>query len=68
MVSVGIKMVAQIFGMGILLAVIDILLRKAGKEEVAFWVSLAGLVAIMFIVLPTVGKLFEEVQSIFHIF
>jgi stage III sporulation protein AC len=68
MLTAGIRMVASIFGMGVLLSVIDIILKKAGKEDVAFWIGLAGIVAIMFLVVPQLGRLFDEVRSIFSIF
>lgn len=58
--------IAKIFGIGIVLCVGDMLLSKSDKKDVAFWLGLAGIVVIMAIVIPQVGRLFDQVRTIFH--
>jgi stage III sporulation protein AC len=60
--------IAKIFGIGIVLCVADMVLTKSDKKDVAFWLGLAGIVFIMFIVVPMIGRIFNEVKTIFSIF
>lgn len=64
----GFSMLGQLFGIGIVVTVLDMVLKKAGREDIGFWIALAGLVLSMFIVIPHVGALFNTVQQIFHIY
>lgn len=59
--------IAQIFGIGIVLCVADMILSKSDKKDVAFWLGLAGVAIIMAMVVPQIGRLFNEVKSIFFI-
>ena len=60
--------IARIFGIGIILCVADMILSKSDKKDVAFWLCLAGIAVIMAMVVPQIGQLFNEVQSIFKIY
>lgn len=57
--------IAKIFGMGIVLCVADMILAKSGKQDIAFWIGIAGVVIIMAMVVPQLGQLFNRVKSIF---
>jgi stage III sporulation protein AC len=58
---------AKIFAIGILLCVTDIILSKSGKNDVAFWLSLAGLALIMAMVVPQISQLFKNVLTMFNL-
>ena len=60
--------IAKIFGIGIVLSVADMILVKAGKNDVAFWLGLAGLAIVMAMVVPQIGHFFDDVKSIFHMY
>jgi stage III sporulation protein AC len=51
--------------MGIVLCVADMILAKSGKQDIAFWIGIAGVVIIMAMVVPQLGQLFNRVKSIF---
>jgi stage III sporulation protein AC len=57
--------VFRIATIGILLAVLTAVLKRAGHEDIADWVSIAGLVVALLMVLGSIGELFENVKAIF---
>jgi len=57
----------QIAAVGILVAVLNQVLIRAGREEQAMMISLAGIVLVLFWVIQYVNDLFTEVQAIFNL-
>jgi len=57
----------QIAAVGILVAVLNQVLTRAGREEQAMMVSLAGIVLVLFWVIQYVNELFTEVQTLFNL-
>ena len=55
----------KIGAVGILVSVICQVLKHSGREEQAFLTSLAGLVLVLFWVLPYIYDLFETVKKLF---
>ena len=62
-----ISVVFQIAAVGILVAVLNQVLHRAGREEQAMMTTLAGLLVILFWVIQYVSELFTEVQAIFNL-
>jgi stage III sporulation protein AC len=60
-----ISVVFQIAAVGILVAVLNQVLTRAGREEQAMVTTLAGLLVVLFWVIRYVSELFVEVQVIF---
>lgn len=60
-----IGLIMKIAGVGILVAVINQVLSKAGREEHAMCVTLAGVIAVLLVLISEVVKLFESVRSAF---
>lgn len=52
-------------GIGLLIAVICQLLTKAGREDVATLVTIAGIVVVLFWVLEMVTELMEKMRHVF---
>lgn len=63
----NIDLIFQIAGVGIIVAVLNQLLTRAGRDEQALLTTIAGLVAVLFIVTQQIGDLFETVKSIFSL-
>lgn len=57
----------QIAGIGIIVAVLNQLLVRSGREEQALLTTIAGLVVVLFIVTQQIGGLFDTVKTIFHL-
>ena len=62
-----ISVVFQIAAVGILVAVLNQVLNRAGREEQATMTTLAGLLVVLFWVIHYISQLFSEVQAIFNL-
>lgn len=62
-----IDLIFQIAGVGIVVAVINQLLSRAGRDEQALLITIAGLVAVLFILTQRIGELFESIKRIFNL-
>lgn len=61
----NVDLIFQIAGVGIVVAVINQLLSRAGRDEQALLITIAGLVAVLFILTEQIGTLFESIKRIF---
>ena len=55
----------KIGAVGILVSVLCQVLKHSGREEQAFLASLAGLVLVLFWILPYISALFEDIKQLF---
>ena len=60
-----INLIFKIAAVGILVSVINQILKHSGREEQAFLTSLAGLVLVLFWILPYIFDLFDTMQRLF---
>ena len=63
--SVGILF--KIAAVGILVSILCQLLKNSGRDDLGHLVSLAGLLVVLFWILPYVLDLFETMQTIFEL-
>ena len=63
-----ITVILKIAGVGILTAIVNQILKKADKDEIATFTTLAGLIIVLVMVLDMVFKLFSSLKEIFSIF
>ena len=62
----NIDLIFQIAGVGIVVAVLNQLLVRAGREEQALLTTIAGLIVVLLIVTQEIGNLFESIKEIFN--
>lgn len=62
---VGIDVIFKIAGIGMITAVLNSILDKTDKKEISTFVTIAGLVLVLAIVIDMVGGLFGTLKSIF---
>ena len=55
----------KIGAVGILVSVLSLVLKHSGREEQAFLTSLAGLVMVLFWMIPYIYDLFETMKRLF---
>lgn len=55
----------KIGAVGILVSVLSQVLKHSGRDEQAFLASLAGLILVLFWILPYVNELFQSVKQLF---
>ncbi len=56
----------RIAAVGILVAVLNQILLRAGREETAMMTTLAGLILVLFWVIEYIGELFETIRTLFQ--
>ncbi|HBM80153.1 MAG: stage III sporulation protein AC [Clostridiales bacterium] len=66
--ELDVSLIFKIAAIGILIAVLDQILRRAGREEQAMMTTLAGLVVVMLLVINLVSKLFNTVRTLFQLY
>ena len=60
-----IDLIFKIAGTGIIVAVLNLVLKRAEREEQAMMTTLAGLVAVLMLLVEQIGDLFARVKSVF---
>lgn len=60
-----VSIIFKIAAVGILVSVLTQVLKHNGREEQAFLTSLAGLLIVLFWILPYIYELFEDIQKLF---
>ena len=60
-----IDLIFKIAGTGIIVAVLNLVLKRAEREEQAMMTTLAGLVVGLMLLVDQIGTLFERVKSVF---
>ncbi len=64
----NIDIIFRIAGIGIITAVINNILEKSDKKEIATLVTLAGLVLVLMMIVDMLGNLFDTLKSIFFLY
>lgn len=60
-----VSLILKIAGVGVLVSAASAILNKSGRDEQAMMVTLAGIIAVMLMLVGEIGNLFETVQSVF---
>ena len=60
-----VNFIFKIAAIGIIVAVLNQLLTRSGREEYAMITTLAGLVVVLMMIVPQIGNLFQYIKSIF---
>jgi stage III sporulation protein AC len=62
----NVDLIFKIAAIGILVAVLNQLLIRSGREEQAMMTTLAGLVVVLMIMVQEISNLFDLVKTLFH--
>ncbi len=60
-----VDLIFRIAGVGIIVAVLNQLLVRSGREEQALMTTFAGLVVVLVILVQEIGELFSTVKTVF---
>ena len=63
----NVDLIFKIAGIGMVVAVLNQLLTRAGREEQALLTTIAGLVVVILIVTQEIGKLFDTIKNNFDL-
>ena len=62
-----VDLIFKIAAVGILVAVLNQVLSRAGRDEQAMMTTLTGLVVVLMMVVQEIADLFELVRDLFHL-
>ena len=63
----GVNLIFKIAAVGILVSVMCQILKHSGREDQAFLTSLAGLILVLFWIVPYIYELFETIKNLFSL-
>jgi len=61
----SISLIFKIAAVGVLVSILSQVLKHSGRDEHAFLTSLAGLLIVLFWIVPYVYELFETMRNLF---
>ena len=61
----SVNLIFKIAAVGIVVSVLSQVLKHSGREEQAFLTSLAGLILVLFWIVPYIYELFKSIQQLF---
>ena len=62
-----VEFIFKIAAVGILVSVISQILKHSGREEHAFLTSLAGLLLVLYWIIPYISQLFSSIKDMFSL-
>ena len=62
-----VDLIFKIAAIGILVAVLNQVLSRAGRDEQSMMTTLAGLVVVLMMVVQEIAQLFTMVKTLFHL-
>ncbi len=60
-----VDLIFKIAGLGIIVAVLSQLLKRAERDDQALMITIAGLVVVLLMLVNEISKLFDTVKSVF---
>jgi len=60
-----IDIIFKVAGVGIIVTVLNLILKKADRDEQALMTTLAGLIVVLMMLISEISTLFDEVKSVF---
>lgn len=63
-----IDFIFKIAAIGIIVAVLNLLLKRAERDEQAMMTTLAGLIVVLLMIVRQIGNLFETIKEVFGLY
>lgn len=63
----NVDLIFKIAGIGIVVAILNLLLQRSGRDEQAMMTTIAGLIVVMMLLISEIGTLFETIRSVFDL-
>jgi len=64
-IHMDLDLIFKIAAVGIIVAVLNLLLKNSGREDQALMTTIAGLVVVLVIIVQQIRDLFDLIQSLF---
>jgi len=65
--TMNVDLIFKVAGIGIVVAVLNQLLIRAGREEQALLTTIAGLIVVLYVLTREIGSLFDSIKQIFNL-
>ncbi len=62
-----VELIFKVAAVGILVAVLNILLQRSGRDEQALMTTIAALVVVLMILVQKISELFAMIRTLFHL-
>lgn len=62
-----VDLIFRIAGIGIIVAVLNMLLSRSGRDEQAMMTTIAGLVVVLMMLIGEIGSLFDTIREVFNL-
>ena len=63
-----IDLIFKIAAIGMIVAVLNLLLKRAERDEQAMMTTLAGLIVVLLMIVRQIGSLFETIKEVFGLY
>ena len=63
-----IDLIFKIAAIGLIVAVLNLLLKRAERDEQAMMTTLAGLIVVLLMIVRQIGNLFETIKEVFGLY
>ena len=63
----NVDFIFKIAAIGIVVAVLNQLLQRSGREEQAMMTTIAGLIVVLMMIVTDISNLFDTIKSIFNL-
>lgn len=63
-----IDLIFKIAAVGIIVTVLNTLLKNAQRDDQAFMTTLAGIIVVLFMIIDKIGALFDTIKSVFGLY
>lgn len=60
-----IDLIFKVAGVGVIVAVLNLLLTRSGREEQGMMTTLAGLIVVIMVIIKEIGNVFSVIRSTF---
>ncbi len=60
-----IDLIFKIAAIGIIVSILNLLLKEANRNDQAFMITIAGLIVVLLMVINEIAALFETIKSVF---
>lgn len=58
-------LIFKIAGIGIIVTVLNLLLKKSDRDEYALMITIAGLIVVLAMIIKEIAELFETIKTVF---
>lgn len=62
-----VDLIFKIAAIGIVVAVLNQLLQRSGREEQAMMTTIAGLIVVLMMIVTEISKLFDTIKTVFNL-